>query len=223
MRRVLLSVLVPFFALAVSAQQKATDAERWAKYEKEISAIEKRLKEMPPAPNPVVFIGSSTIRLWDLEKSFPGKGYVNLGFGGSQVRDSTHFAPRLIAPLKPKVVVFYAGDNDVASGRTAEQVRDDTRAFLAEVHRLAPEARVVILGIKPSVRRWEQFATQTKANAYVKELCEADPKAIFIDLAPPMLGPDGTMPSADLFIADGLHLSAKGYGIAAGLLEKVLE
>ena len=64
----------------------------------------------PPKPGAVFFAGSSSIVKWDLKKSFPDKGYVNVGFGGSQIPDSTHFAPRILAPYAPGTVVFYAGE-----------------------------------------------------------------------------------------------------------------
>src|SRR6476659_6230466 len=112
--------LLPLVLLQPPADPK--DAARFTKWEKDVAAIEKRLQDAPPKPGGVVFAGSSSIRLWDLKKSFPEKEYVNVGFGGSEVRDSTHFAPRLITSYKPKAVVFYAGDNDIASGRKPEQV-----------------------------------------------------------------------------------------------------
>jgi lysophospholipase L1-like esterase len=193
-----------------AAQEPGKDAGRFARWEKEVAAIEKRLAEKPPKPGCVVFAGSSTIRLWNLDKSFPDAGYVNVGFGGSQIPDSTHFAGRLIAPHKPKAVVFYAGDNDIAAGRTPEQVAADFKAFCAAVHESVPKCRVVFLAIKPSVARWKRFDEQKKANALVREFCAADDRLAFVDTVPLMLGPDG-MPAASLFVKDGLHLSPAGY------------
>lgn len=208
--------------LAPAAPPAGADAARFATFEKEVAAIEKRLADAPPPPDAVVFAGSSTVRLWDLKKSFPGRGYVNAGFGGSQVRDCTHFAPRLVGPVKPAAVVFYAGDNDINAGRTPGQVRDDFRAFVAAVRKTAPEARVLFVSIKPSVSRWKQFDAQTKANALVKAVCDADPKLGYVDVVPAMLGSDSGPPPADLFVKDGLHLSPKGYEILAAAVAKAL-
>src|SRR5690242_6562775 len=96
--------------LAALAPAQPPAADKFAKWEKEIARIEKRLKEDPPAKGGVAFAGSSSIRLWDLKKSFPELNAANLGFGGSQVPDNTHFAPRILLPLEPRTVVFYAGD-----------------------------------------------------------------------------------------------------------------
>jgi hypothetical protein len=88
----------------------------FAKWEKNILAIEKRLAADPPKPGGVFFVGSSSIVRWDLKVNFPDAGYVNVGFGGSVIADSTHFAPRIITPFKPSAIVFYAGDNDIGGG-----------------------------------------------------------------------------------------------------------
>lgn len=184
------------------------DAARFAKWEKDVAAIEKRLRADPPPAGAVVFAGSSSIAKWKLNDSFLNRGYANVGFGGSHVRDCTHFADRLIAPLKPSAVVFYAGDNDIADGRTPEQVRDDFRAFAAAV----PKTRILFVSVKPSVKRWSQFETQSAANRLVKEYCGTDPRLGYIDIVPAMLGPDGK-PNPALFVEDGLHLSPKGYAI----------
>ena len=116
MRTLVLALTV----LSVSADpqpSKDADAQRFARWEKEVSAIEKRLADDPPKPGCVIFAGSSSVRQWDLKKSFPGAGYVNVGFGGSQIPDCTHFVGRLIAPHKPRAVVLYAGDNDSGAVR----------------------------------------------------------------------------------------------------------
>jgi lysophospholipase L1-like esterase len=185
-------------------------AGRFARWEKEVAAIEKRLKGDPPKPGAVFFAGSSSTRLWDLKKSFPGEPSVNVGFGGSAVADSAHFAPRLVTPHKPRAVVLYAGDNDVASGRTPEQVLADFRAFCSAVWKDVPGCRVLFVSIKPSVLRWKQFGEQTKANALVRDFCRTDERLTFVDIVPLMLGPDGA-PRPELFVKDGLHLSRAGY------------
>jgi lysophospholipase L1-like esterase len=212
------ALLTGLLAAPLAAQ---SPDERFARWEKEIAAIEKRLKENPPPKGGVAFIGSSTIRLWDLKKSFPDRDVVNVGFGGSEIRDSTHFAGRILFPLEPRTIVFYAGDNDLASGRTPEQVRDDFRAFVAAVREKLPKTKVLFVAVKPSVKRWAIFDRQTRANGLVEAVCQGDDRLGYIDVVPAMLGPDGK-PPADLFVADGLHLSPKGYAIWTKLVAAAL-
>jgi lysophospholipase L1-like esterase len=201
--------------IAVSATFAASANEspfRFARWEKEVQAIERRLAADPPKKGGVVFAGSSSIRLWDVPKSFPDLPAANVGFGGSEVRDCTHFAPRLVFPHEPAAVVFYAGDNDLANRRTPEQVRDDFRAFAKAVHQRLPKCRVLFVSVKPSPKRWALFVEQQRANRMVADLCAADDRLRYVDVVTPMLGNDG-QPTPDLFVKDELHLSAKGYEV----------
>ncbi|OWK43996.1 hypothetical protein FRUB_03595 [Fimbriiglobus ruber] len=170
------------------------------------------MKQNPSAKDCVAFVGSSTIRMWDVKKSFPDMNVVNLGFGGSEIRDSTHFAPRILLPLDPKAIVFYAGDNDLASGRKPAQVRDDFREFVGVVRAKLPTTPILFLCVKPSIQRWSQFEKQKEANALVKALCSEGSHLVYVDLIPGILGTDGK-PKAELFAKDGLHLNPKGYEV----------
>jgi lysophospholipase L1-like esterase len=194
----------------------------FTKWEKEIGKIEEQLKANPPAKGGVFFAGSSTMRLWNLEKSFPDQGYVNVGFGGSEVRDSTHFAERILIAYEPKTIVFYAGDNDINSKRTAEQVRDDFAAFAKLIRTKLPKTRIVYLPIKPSIARWKLYDEQKKANGYVKKMAEEDKLLTYVDLVPVTLGADGR-PKPEYFVKDGLHLSDAGYAAWVVLVKKALE
>jgi lysophospholipase L1-like esterase len=206
--------------LLLAAFLQPADAERFAKWEKDVAAIEKKLTGAKPGG--VLFYGSSSIRLWDLAKSFPEKRYLNAGFGGSEIRDCTHFVPRLVSPFQPKTIVFYAGDNDIASGRKPEQLALDFKAFCTAVHKEQPKCRILWLPVKPSVARWAKFDEQKKANALVKESCDSDPRLGFIDAVPALLGADGK-PVAEFFVKDGLHLSRAGYEKWTPLVKSALE
>ena len=206
--------------LMLVAAIQPTDAERFAKWEKDIAGIEKKLAGAKPGG--VLFYGSSSIRLWDLNKSFPEKGYLNAGFGGSEIRDCAHFVPRLVSPVQPKTIVFYAGDNDIASGRKPEQLAADFKAFCAAVHKDSPKCRILWLPVKPSVARWEKYEVQKKANALVKEFCAGDPRLLYVELVESLLGADGK-PVPDLFQKDGLHLTAAGYEKWTPLVKSALE
>jgi lysophospholipase L1-like esterase len=196
-------------------------ADPFAGWEKNIAAIEKRLRSNRPEPGAVFFAGSSSIVLWDLKKWFPDKDYVNVGFGGSVIRDSTHFAPRILTPHKPSTIVFYAGDNDIAQNRSPENVLADFKAFVAAVRADNPSCRVFFIPVKPSLARWKRFDTQLKANALVRDFCQKGQHLGYIDIVPHMLLADGT-PNPELFVKDGLHLSAKGYELWTGEVNRAL-
>jgi hypothetical protein len=194
----------------------------FAKWEKNILAIEKRLSANPPKPGSVFFVGASTIVGWDMKKYFPDSGYVNVGFGGSVIFESTHFSQRILIPYKPSTIVFYAGDNDLNAGRKAEQVASDFQAFVNAARQDNPSCRVLFLAVKPSIARWKMFDEQKKANGLVRQFCEKGDRLTYLDTVTPMLDKDGK-PSAELFVKDGLHLSPKGYELWTAIVNKALK
>lgn len=207
MRR-LLALIVLAIPLVTFADP--ADDTRAAKWEKDIAALEKKQAAAKIEKGGVVFAGSSTVRMWDVAKAFPDLKPINSGFGGSEIRDSTRFADRVILNHEPRAIVFYAGDNDVNSGRSPEQVATDFKAFAETVHKKLPKSRIYFIAIKPSVLRWKQFDKQTAANKLVKEMCDKDERLVFIDVVKPLLNDQGK-PRPELLGLDGLHLNAKGY------------
>lgn len=190
----------------------------FARWEPEISKMEAKLRASPPAPGGIVFAGSSSIRLWNLKESFPGLPVVNCGFGGSVIQDSTHFAPRLVIPLKPSVVVFYAGDNDSAKGNSAEVIAAHFKEFANTIHAALPDCRILYIPIKPSVARKQLMPLQKEANSLIEKFCQSQPGWMeYIDLATPLLTPEGQL-RPELYRKDGLHLSEEGYRIWNKLL-----
>ncbi|MSR30860.1 MAG: hypothetical protein EXR99_05065 [Gemmataceae bacterium] len=203
----LLAAFLLFMQTWVSLGQETSPFARW---EKEIQGIEKKLRESPPVKSPWVFYGSSTMRLWNLPKDFPGLPCVNCGFGGSQIRDAVHFAPRLLLPLKPGKIVFYSGDNDINAKRTPEQVLEDFQNLVKAVRKELPDTPILFLSIKPSIAREKQRETQKKANQMVEAYCKANPGLSYLDLAVVVLDSEGKH-KKELFAKDGLHLSPAGY------------
>ncbi|MBD9436787.1 hypothetical protein IB223_11855 [Pseudoxanthomonas sp. PXM03] len=166
----------------------------------------------PPPRRGVLFIGSSSIRLWDtLAQDFPGVPVINRGFGGSELRDSTWYADRIIVPYAPRQLLIYAGDNDLNAGRTPQQLQQDFTAFVQRVRRDLPETKIAYISTKPSPSRVQLLATQREAN----RLIQAEAKRLgvdYIDIFTPMLDPKG-QPDETLFIDDRLHMNAAGYDI----------
>jgi hypothetical protein len=214
-----IAVVVALAATVTTANQ--TTPLRFTRWEKEVRAIEKRLDANPPKRGGVVFAGSSSIRLWDVSKSFPNLPAANVGFGGSEIRDCTFFAERLVTRHEPTTVVFYAGDNDIANGRTATQVAYDFTAFTKAVHDKLPKCRIHFIAVKASPKRWNMYAVQQKANELVRKACAADDRLAYVDVVTPMLGADGK-PVPELFVQDQLHLSPKGYEIWAKVVGESL-
>jgi lysophospholipase L1-like esterase len=170
----------------------------------------------------VLFVGSSSIRMWRTAESFPDLPVINRGFGGSHISDVVHYVDRVVLKYAPRGVVFYAGDNDIAAGKSPERVARDFRRFVEIVHQLLPATRIYYLPIKPSVARWKLWPQMQEANALIAHLCDNDERLEYIDTATPMLGDDG-QPRKDLLIDDGLHLNAEGYRVWTTIVHPYLE
>lgn len=167
----------------------------------------------PPPPRPVVFTGSSSVRMWpDLERAFGDLPVLNRGFGGSQFRDAVHHADEIAIRYRPRRVLIYSGDNDLMSGRSPAQVAADARRFAARIHRELPGTPVAFIAIKPSPHNAHLIDRQREANALIADWARRQPDVDYIDVFTPMLDADGH-PRTDLFLADGLHLDAQGYAL----------
>lgn len=205
-------------ALLAAAPALAQTVDRW---EADIAAFEAADRSAPPPKGEIVFVGSSTIRLWDLARWFPDLKTINRGFGGSEMDDSTRYVDRLVVPHQPRLVVVYAGDNDISNGTLSEQVVVDFDRFVRAVHARLPQTRIVYIGIKPSLLRWTQVDRMRAANAGIRAYCERDDRLAFVDVDQAMLGWD-EKPRRELYVSDGLHLTADGYQILSMLVRPLL-
>jgi len=133
---------------------------------------------------------------------------INRGFGGSEIADSTFFVDRIVIPYRPKMVVLYAGDNDLAGGRTPQQVFQDYKAFVERVHRKLPNIRIAFISIKPSPARASLLQSMREANGLIKAYAIHARRLIHIDVFTPMLDKDGS-PRPELF--GRLHMNSEGY------------
>lgn len=188
-----------------------------AQFEPEIAAFEQADSVVRRMPGGVVFVGSSSIRLWDsLTDDFPGTVVINRGFGGSRLRDATYFADRIVVPYQPRAVVLYAGDNDLAEGRTPQQVRDDFAAFVTKMRASLPQVRIAFVSIKPSPARQALLPKAHEANGLVRAWAGRQQGVDYLDVFTPMLAHG--QPRGELFVDDRLHMNRSGYEIWTGVV-----
>ncbi len=217
----ILPLLAVFASLALTpcviaeAPQPAAAVKPSANWENEIAAMEAADKLQPPPKGEILFIGSSTIRMWkSLATDFPQHRVINRGFGGSQIVDATYFAPRLVFPFEPRVIFLRSGTNDINAGKSPEQVFADYKNFVATVHAKLPNTQIIYLGLCPTIARIKQVAKGNLLNGYIKEFAATHPLLKYVDCADLSVGADG-QPRADLFVTDGLHFNAAGYQLLA--------
>ncbi len=206
MKTPLAALAISLLLLSTTFAQDPNDA--FAKWERSIAAFEAADKKSPPPTDPILFVGSSSIRMWDLDPFFPKFKKINRGFGGSTIADSIHFFDRLIKPYQPQVILLYAGDNDIAKGLSPEQVFADFKTLTAKLEKSLPGTPLIYIAIKPSISRKKLWPQMKKANDLIAAYCAQKSTLQFGDIASPMLEQNL---SPDLFKKDGLHLTEKGY------------
>lgn len=209
-------------ALPGRAAEAPTTSVAPSKWEKEIAAFETADREHPPEKGGIVFIGSSSIRLWKtLPQDFPEHRVLNRGFGGSAIADSVEFADRIVFPYEPRMIVMYAGGNDLHSGKSPERVVDDFKSFVGKVRARMPSVKIAYIAISPNPARWAEVEKVKAVNEAIAAYVKDQPHLKFIDTFSKMLGSDG-QPLPDIFVADKLHMNAEGYKIWARVVRPFL-
>jgi lysophospholipase L1-like esterase len=187
-------------------------------YEAEVATLIERLGAARPGSAPVVFYGSSSIRQWDdLAADLRDARAVNAGFGGSTLEACSYFFERIVPPLGPASLVVYAGDNDLGDGRSPDEVLASYQRLAAQVERRCPRVPFTFLSIKPSPARRDILDRIRRTNELIRGDLERRPHTLYVDVFDAMLR--AGEPRAELFLADGLHLSRAGYALWAQLLE----
>jgi hypothetical protein len=218
----LLSLAVSMLVLLSRPAAGTETNHNFAQWEKEIAAFEQSELTNPPPKDGVEFIGSSMIRRWNtLAQDFPGQPVFNRGFGGSEIVDSTHFAPRMIFPYAPRMIVFRAGGNDLWAGKSPEQVFADFQEFTATVHAKLPATEIVFISWSPTPSRWKQHEQEKELNRLIENFVRQTPHLKYVETYDLPLGTDG-LPRPDLFVADQLHFNAEGYKLLAERVRPLL-
>lgn len=160
-------------------------------FESEVTSLEARLLQTPVASSPIVFYGSSSIRLWkSLQQDFSGYAVLNIGFGGSRLADCVHYANSLVLPRKPAAIVIYAGDNDLAVGTPPETVFSSFQKLFGIFRGYSPSVPIAFVSVKPSPARLIFLPNILKFNQLVRDFLKTQPETDYIDVFDDMLGQD---------------------------------
>ncbi|HZM94462.1 MAG TPA: GDSL-type esterase/lipase family protein [Vicinamibacterales bacterium] len=205
-------------AMLAASTALAQQPDRWERF---VAAYDEADKVSPPLKHQIVFVGSSTIRRWDVASYFPDLKIINRGIDGTELSDALKYIDRLVLRYEPRLVVVYAGDNDIGGGKLSEQVSVDFERFVRAVQTRLPETRILYIGIKPSPLRWLQVDRMRLANQVIRTICERDDRLAFLDFDNLMLGWD-EKPRRELYVEDGLHLWPQGYQLWTAVLRPYL-
>jgi lysophospholipase L1-like esterase len=202
------------------APQLLAAQDPFAKWEPEIQKFEAADRAQMPPKNAVLFVGSSSIRMWtNLVESFPKKKIIQRGFGGSTMADALHFADRIILPYEPKEIFIYEGDNDLAAGKEPKVVAAEFRELVGKIHAKLPKTKVWFISVKPSPSRAKLESKALALNSEIEWWIRGQKRVGYIDVWTPMLGADGK-PRPEIFRDDKLHMNAAGYEIWKKIIGK---
>ncbi len=201
-------ILLPFiFPLKAQTSQKQNPDP--LRFRKEVNAFVQYDKKNSFPENAILFLGSSSIRKWWTHEAFPQFPVINRGFGGSHLSDVLYYYDVLLKKYQPSLVVFYEGDNDIAFGKSPQQVFEDYCTFVKRFRHDFPSAKLIFISIKPSLLRWKDWPQMQAANHKIEAFNRQDDQLYYLNLADVLL--KNGKPDSSLYAPDGLHLNAKGY------------
>jgi len=203
--------LILLFLLIASAGK--TFAQQDFPFANEIRAFRHKDSLDFPKPNGILFIGSSSIRKWtDLEERFPNEPIIRRGVGGCELWQIVdYYTPYILFPYHPRKIFIYAGENDIAAGKSATFIADEFAKLWVMIHDKLPDAEIYFMSIKPSPSRVRYYSEVYKANDLVKAYLANKPKSHYINVVDAIYKPGTATPDSSLFQGDYLHLNSNGY------------
>ena len=176
-----------------------------------------------PPTDGFLFIGSSSIRLWQsLEEDMSPLKVINRGFGGAHTKHINRHKDKIVFPYKPKAIIFFCGTNDINGWNTPDDVFAEFESFFNSVKERLPKTMIFAISIQPSPSRFDQRPRQQKWNELVRNLAKKEPNLVFVDVSPPMLSADNK-PRPELYTEDSLHMNQEGYKIWTKLVRENLK
>jgi hypothetical protein len=218
-------LLVFIFSLACSpvrVYRQLPEVKRW---ETEIQAFEKTDPNASFPDNPVIFAGSSSIRLWtSLAEDMAPYPVIQRGYGGAKLSDFAVYAERIIHPHNCSAIVLFIA-NDIAGNDSDKTPREVLRLFryvVKTIRREFPETPVFWIAVTPTESRWKVWPAIQEANMLIRDYCDKSRNLHFIATEKEFLDNAG-FPRNDLFLPDLLHLNPEGYEVWSGIIKSELD
>lgn len=198
------------------------DSTKVDRFEDEIKKFEAADQAQMPANGGVLFVGSSSFRMWNtVAEDFAPLPVINRGFGGSTTPEVMHYAQRIVYKYQPSVIVYYCGENDMASDTPPQVAFQNFKKFIGETEKNLPNTTVVVLSAKPSPSRWALWKDFQQFNSMVEQFAQNRPNLRYVNVGQELLGANGE-PDPSLFVEDKLHLNASGYAKWTAVLKPIV-
>ncbi|MEO7309991.1 MAG: GDSL-type esterase/lipase family protein [Chitinophagaceae bacterium] len=186
----------------------------------EVQTIKAFDKMYASPKNPILFIGSSSIRKWDdVEITFAKYKVMNRGIGGAILNDIIYYANDIIFPYKPRQIVLFVGENDLPdAASTPDSILTRTKNLFALIRSRLPEVPIVYICFKPSPSREQYLPKALAATELIRNYLKPDKHTVFVDVLHAMLTKAGK-PMPEYFVSDMLHMNVKGYALWEKLVQ----
>lgn len=180
----------------------------------EIKAFKTQDSITPPRDGMILFIGSSSFRLWkSVQDDFHNPSILNRAFGGATLLDMIAYQQDVVLKYHPKKIFIYCGENDIASSEavTPEMVLDRFKTLYITIRNQFPGTPIIYVSIKPSILRWAMKERMIATNTLIQSYLNNQKNTTFVNIWDNML--ENGAPIKDIFIEDHLHMNSKGYEI----------
>jgi len=164
----------------------------------------------------LLFIGDSLIQFFNWQNRFPDKEIFNYGMAGETAEGLLARLPNIITRIQsPALVMIMTGINNLAMEDYGFLFTYEKIITLLE--KTYEQSEIVATSLLPADLYFLGDAVP-QVNERLKDI--AQKKSLrYLDLYPLFLD-DKAKPIISYFEADGVHLSAAGYEVWAGTLEK---
>ena len=185
----------------------------------------KALNKIDAPENALLFLGSSSIRLWEtLAQDMAPYPVIRRGYGGAHLRDAIFYTEALLGDYQPAMIIGFIA-NDIKGDPADEspaKVKRLFKFFLKQIRKQHPETPFLWVEITPTKSRWAQWKDIQKVNQKIKAYCDKTPNLYFVETADAFLTKEG-LPRTDLFVVDQLHLNPQGYALWSSIIRKQIE
>ena len=192
----------------------------------QVATLETSLRQTPPEPGGILFYGSSTMVHWRaddlLQRQMAPLPVLSTGFGGSTADEALYYYGRLVLPVRPSILVYYEGDNDLGLGYTAAEVLELTHRLFEWSRQDLPGIRFLIIPVKDYPAQDAPKEQLAALNRDFAEYATAQKDTWVADIGPVLQDEQG-MTRLDIFEDDNTHYNLKGYQLLAGQVKPILE
>ena len=176
----------------------------------------------PQDKGPIVFVGSSIFHRWtNLTAQMAPLPITNIAVDGTMTEDWNRVLDSRVLPLKPRVIAYYCGSNDVGAGDSAVRIVARIRQFVDRVATALPDTRIVFVSVNRAPDKQDRWDVVDDINRQMQKYAEKNPRVRFVDVNPVLGNADGSA-KMELFLSDRLHLRPPVYEEFAKILKPVL-